>query len=90
MGEESPVEVGELHGVRNSQASVLAPTEDGGYALVGLRREVPGLFDGMPWGRDALMAATRRRLDEAGLQWAQLRTLWDVDEEPELRRWLGA
>lgn len=70
--------------------AVLAPTEDGGYALVGLRREVPGLFDGMPWGRDALMAATRRRLDEAGLQWAQLRTLWDVDEEPELRRWLGA
>lgn len=68
---------------------VLAPTEDGGYALIGLRREVERLFEGMPWGTDALMAATRRRLEESGVRWAQLRTLWDVDEEPDLQRWLG-
>ncbi|HRA77971.1 MAG TPA: TIGR04282 family arsenosugar biosynthesis glycosyltransferase [Burkholderiaceae bacterium] len=69
--------------------AVFGPTEDGGYALVGLSREVAGLFDDMPWGRDTLMAATRRRLQQAGIRWTQLRTLWDVDEEPELRRWLA-
>jgi len=69
--------------------AVFAPTEDGGYALVGLRREVAGLFDDMPWGRDTLMAATRRRLQQAGIGWSQLRTQWDVDEEPDLRRWLA-
>ncbi|RPH63451.1 MAG: glycosyltransferase [Burkholderiales bacterium] len=68
--------------------AVFAPTEDGGYALVGLRRQVERLFDDMPWGTDALMAVTRRRLDECGARWSQLRTLWDVDEEPDLRRWL--
>lgn len=69
--------------------AVFGPTEDGGYALVGLRRRVARLFDEMPWGRDSLMAATRRRLQESGVRWSQLRTLWDVDEEPDLRRWLA-
>jgi rSAM/selenodomain-associated transferase 1 len=69
--------------------AVFAPTEDGGYALVGLSRRVARLFDAMPWGCDSLMAVTRRRLQECGIRWAQLRTLWDVDEEPDLRRWLA-
>lgn len=69
--------------------AVFGPTEDGGYALVGLGRQVPRLFEDMPWGRDSLMAATRRRLQEGGVRWSQLRTLWDVDEEPDLRRWLA-
>lgn len=69
--------------------AVFAPSEDGGYALVGLSRRVTRLFEEMPWGRDTLMAATRRRLQESGVRWAQLRTLWDVDEEPDLRRWLA-
>lgn len=68
--------------------AVLGPTEGGGYALVGLGREIPRLFDEMPWGRDSLIAATRRRLQECGVRWTQLRTLWVVDEEPDLRRWL--
>jgi rSAM/selenodomain-associated transferase 1 len=73
----------------HEREAVFAPTEDGGYALVGLSRRVARLFEEMPWGRDSLMAATRRRLQENGVRWSQLRTLWDVDEEPELRRWLA-
>ncbi|GMV01035.1 MAG: TIGR04282 family arsenosugar biosynthesis glycosyltransferase [Burkholderiaceae bacterium] len=69
--------------------AVFGPTEDGGYALVGLSRRIAHLFDDMPWGRDTLMAATRRRLQESGVRWSQLRTLWDVDEEPDLGRWLA-
>lgn len=69
--------------------AVFGPTEDGGYALVGLSRRVAHLFEDMPWGCDTLMAATRRRLQESGARWSQLRTLWDVDEEPNLRRWLA-
>ena len=29
---------------------VLGPTEDGGYYLIGLSRQIPELFDGMAWG----------------------------------------
>ena len=51
---------------------VAAPTPDGGYALIGVRREaatraLPALFDDVPWSTDAVMATTRRRLDAAGL-----------------------
>ena len=69
--------------------AVFGPTEDGGYARGGRRRRGARLFDEMPGGRDSLMAATRRRLQESGVRWSQLRTLWDVDEEPDLRRWLA-
>ncbi len=71
------------------QEAVFAPTEGGGYALVGLSRPAARLFEDMPWGADSLMAATRRRLQECDLRWEQLRTLWNVDEEPDLRRWLA-
>jgi rSAM/selenodomain-associated transferase 1 len=77
-----------LAALRDHDAT-FAPTEDGGFALVGLRRPVEGLFDDLPWGTDTLMAVTRRRLDELGVDWVQLRTLWDVDDEPGLRRWLA-
>lgn len=70
--------------------AAFAPSEDGGFALVGLRRSIEGLFEALPWGSDTLMAVTRRRLDELGVDWVQLRTLWDVDEEPDLQRWLAS
>lgn len=67
--------------------AVLAPAEDGGYALVGLARPVAGLFDGIDWGTSGVLAATRERLASAGARWAELRTVWDVDLEADLRRW---
>lgn len=67
--------------------AVLAPAEDGGYALVGIARPIPGLFDGVDWGSDRVLAATRDRLRAAGARWTELRTVWDVDVEADLRRW---
>ena len=67
--------------------AVFAPTEDGGYALVGASREITPVFAGVPWGTPAVMAATRERMLEARLSWRELRTLWDVDDEIGYRRW---
>ncbi len=67
--------------------AVFAPAEDGGYALVGLSRPAPVLFEGMPWGTPRVMALTRSRAEAAGLRVALLRTVWDVDIEADLRRW---
>lgn len=67
--------------------TVFAPAEDGGYALVGVTRSWPTLFDAMPWGSSEVMAATRLRLAACGASAAILRTVWDVDEEADLRRW---
>jgi uncharacterized protein len=66
--------------------AVLAPAEDGGYALVGLTRLVPGLFDGIPWGGAEVMAATRERLAGAGARWTELPTTWDVDRPEDYDR----
>jgi rSAM/selenodomain-associated transferase 1 len=78
-----------FHALRSADA-VFAPTEDGGYALVGLARSAPHAFDAVAWGTAGVMVETRRRLARAGLRWHELRTLWDVDVEADLRRWRGS
>lgn len=70
--------------------AVFAPAEDGGYALVGLARECPSLFEGVSWGGPQVMEQTRARLRAAGIDWAELRTLWDVDCHEDWLRWRRA
>ena len=65
---------------------VLAPAEDGGYALVGLRRPCAELFRGIDWGTDSVLDATLRRIQAQGLKGALLRTVWDVDRPEDLDR----
>ena len=62
------------------------PAEDGGYALVGLKRPVPAIFRNMPWGTDAVMAETRRRLSGLGASWTERATVWDIDRPEDLDR----
>lgn len=66
--------------------AVLGPAADGGYVLVGLRRPCPSLFRGIAWSTPAVLAATRRRLRRAGLDWVELPVGWDVDTPADLRR----
>ncbi len=66
--------------------AVLQPAEDGGYVLVGLSRQVPGLFDGVRWGESTVMRETRERLRSAGATWKELPVRWDVDRPEDYRR----
>ncbi len=66
--------------------AVFAPAEDGGYALVALRRVSPRLFTGIEWGGPRVMAQTRERLLALGWRWRELRTVWDVDRPADYRR----
>ena len=70
--------------------AVFAPCEDGGYALVGLRRADAKLFDGIAWGGESVMAETRARLTTLGWRWFELETLWDVDRPEDYRRLLDS
>ncbi len=65
--------------------AVFVPALDGGYALVGLRRDVPALFDGLAWSTDRVMAQTRARARAAGLRIAELTPVADIDEPPDLQ-----
>jgi hypothetical protein len=72
--------------LRGACDAVLAPAEDGGYALVGLKRVSPLLFEAIAWGGHDVCSETGRRLDRLGYRWRALRTLWDVDRPEDLRR----
>ena len=66
--------------------AVFVPADDGGYALIGLRRPVAALFDGIPWGTGRVMDETRRRLCHARIGWRELAPCWDVDRPDDLDR----
>jgi hypothetical protein len=66
--------------------AVLVPTEDGGYALLGLRRCDARLFENVVWGGAEVMAQTRARLAVLGWTWRELATSWDLDRPDDLQR----
>lgn len=70
--------------LRGGYDAVVAPAEDGGYALIGLRRPLPELFRDIEWGGERVYAETARRL--ARYRWRELRTVWDVDRPADLER----
>ncbi len=64
--------------------AAFVPAMDGGYALIGLQQPQACLFDGMAWSTADVMARTRERLRAAGLRWAELPPVSDVDEPADL------
>lgn len=72
--------------LRGGTDAVFVPCEDGGYALIGLRRTDGRLFEEIAWGSDSVMAATRARLTALGWRWQELDTLWDVDRPEDYQR----
>ena len=65
---------------------VLAPAEDGGYALIAARRIDARVFAGIRWGTDEVLARTLDNLHRCGLSHRLLRTVWDVDRPADFDR----
>ena len=64
---------------------VLAPAEDGGYALIGVKKTIEKrLFENIGWGGPRVYADTVKKLQ--GARWRALRTVWDVDRPEDLPR----
>jgi hypothetical protein len=70
--------------LRGGYDAVLAPAEDGGYALIALRRVSTDIFRNIPWGSASVYDETVKRLRP--YRWRALRTLWDVDRPEDLAR----
>jgi uncharacterized protein len=77
---------GAAEALTNGSDAVFVPTEDGGYALVGLTRCDARLFADIAWSTDAVMTQTRARLQALGWRWLELETLWDVDRPADFER----
>ena len=70
--------------LRGGYDAVLAPAEDGGYALIGLRKPIPALFEGIDWGSERVYADTVKKL--ARYRWRALLRVWDLDRPQDLDR----
>ncbi len=93
IGTDCPeISPGVLHAAFEALAThdvVIGPASDGGYYLIGLRRPVPGLFRGMPWGEGRVTAETSRRAAELGLCLHLLPVLDDVDVPADIPHWIS-
>ena len=65
---------------------VLAPAEDGGYALIGCRVAPCPVFEHIAWGGNDVYVRTVQRLSQLRLRWRALRTVWDVDRPEDVER----
>ncbi|WP_439487333.1 TIGR04282 family arsenosugar biosynthesis glycosyltransferase [Algoriphagus sp.] len=58
---------------------VIGPALDGGYYLLGMRKFIPGVFQGIPWSTDQVAKLTIDYLSLTGYSYSQLTPLSDVD-----------
>ncbi|NOT84173.1 MAG: glycosyltransferase [Methylococcaceae bacterium] len=77
-----------LTALKNGPEVVLAPTEDGGYSLIGLKRPQPALFKGISWSSAKVFAETQRKIKALKLNSVTLRTQWDVDTYADYLRFI--
>lgn len=59
---------------------VIAGALDGGYVLLGLRRPMAPIFEGIPWSSNAVFVATLNQARAAGLSCHCLSPLEDIDD----------
>ncbi|MBB1286018.1 TIGR04282 family arsenosugar biosynthesis glycosyltransferase [Flavisolibacter sp. BT320] len=63
---------------------VIGPANDGGYFLLGMKTNHPGLFHNIEWSTSAVYSATVSKIKERELTYHCLPTFTDVDEEKDL------
>ncbi|MBD2162690.1 TIGR04283 family arsenosugar biosynthesis glycosyltransferase [Limnothrix sp. FACHB-1083] len=68
--------------------AVICPTEDGGYCLVGFRRDrlLPTIFQNMVWSTETVFAETIARFQSANQPVAILPHWYDIDHATDLDR----
>ena len=68
----------------SKQDVVLGPANDGGYALIGMRKACAALFRQMQWGSSNVLAATLQKAESLGINTHLLDPLIDVDDRNDL------
>jgi rSAM/selenodomain-associated transferase 1 len=68
------------------ERAVLGPSEDGGYYLLGLKKNQRRLFEDIDWSTERVARQTLARAAEIGLRTHVLATWYDVDDTTALTR----
>jgi len=64
--------------------SVIGPSDDGGYYLIGLSRFIPEIFDDVEWSTSSVFSSTIKALDDLEATYHVLKKLNDIDTENDL------
>jgi rSAM/selenodomain-associated transferase 1 len=77
-------------GMLERNDAFIHPTEDGGYALLALKRFSPRLFSDISWSGPEVASQTIARLEELGWRYAVGERLRDIDEPADYEAHLSA
>lgn len=66
---------------------VIGPSEDGGYYLLGLQRDMPDVFKDITWSTPEVLKETLSQIVAKGNSFTLLRTLYDIDTENDWIRY---
>lgn len=75
-----------VRALRSGARSVMVGALDGGFCLLGLADDPPGLFDAVPWSGPEAAQVMLARLTDLGLRPEILAPWFDVDEHADLLR----
>jgi len=64
--------------------TVIGPSEDGGYYLLGMNAFYPGIFESIEWSTDSVFADTIQKLNKLQLSYYRLPELNDIDTYRDL------
>lgn len=64
---------------------VLGPAFDGGYYLIGMKRPIQPVFEGIAWSEPTVMRDTLERVQAANLSLSMLPPWYDIDSAESLR-----
>lgn len=73
----------EAFGQLNRHEVVLGPAGDGGYYLIGMKKAIPGLFQGKQWGTQTVLKETLQNLKEVDTFLLPVRN--DVDRYEDIQ-----
>ena len=92
IGTDSPwltaEDIEEAFRVLHSTDVVIGPAQDGGYYLIGLAKQAPGLFDHISWSTTRVYAETLHNAHALGLRVERLRRGYDIDHVKDLKRFV--
>lgn len=69
----------EAYSLLDQNDIVLGPSRDGGYYLIGCKKVLPLLFDGISWSTPSVLTTTIAKARNEGLTFCLLEELMDID-----------
>jgi rSAM/selenodomain-associated transferase 1 len=68
---------------------VIGPSKDGGYYLLGIKKNYNELFENIEWSTESVFDSTIRKAKALNLKIGRLQSLQDIDNVSDLNNWLS-